>query len=254
MASTLAILNRASLLGQPPTRAEPPLRWERRLPEEALLPRDTSGWSRQQRALGAVLKRALLDPTGVHRDAPLSPEGPRSGPLAGLRLFIEGATEVALGKVGERIIASADVLGPRDLPASSPLPAAEAATALRIAPSEDPRFGPRIHWDFSHSSSPSSPFGPLDWLRSLLKRTQSGPGPIDRVLSVTADETGFREEIAALEQLLPRISLLHLPWRTGDAGASLGLLGVHAGLEESGVTLIMGSDSCRATALILSVP
>ena len=287
MTDTLAILNRAALLPDPPSSARdvlaslPPGALIRTLPAQAVPPSKLPSGRREQAlklvadqtfdatSKGPATTLAFCTQYGESEAPPTlqglnSPQrSHRGGPSTGLLLFITAARQLSKGDHPRMLLTSSDVLdhdATKTLQrfysdASPPLPPlAEAATALWLGRADDERFGPRVGVD-TLSGAPCLTHESLTaFLSPLVQPPGSFPVSVDRVISTTSAPEQFESEIGAIERLLPHTPLLHLAWTTGQAGASLGLLGIHAALEESGTTLLVATDTDASAAVLLFTP
>ena len=289
MTDTLAILNRAALLPDPPSSARdvlaslPAGALIRTLPAQVVPPFTPQGPTKrreqalklmaeaafEQNSKGPATTLAFCTQYGEGEAPPTLPglnspqQSHRGGPSAGLLLFIAATRQLSKGDHPRMLLTSSDVLdhdATKTLQrfytsASAPLPPlAEAATALWLGRADDERFGPRVGVDTLIGAPCLTHESLTAFLTPLVQPPGSFPVSVDRVISTTSAPERFESEIEAIERLLPNTPLMHLAWTTGQAGASLGLLGIHSALEESGTTLLVATDTDASAAVLLFTP
>ncbi|MED5464401.1 MAG: hypothetical protein VX699_07095 [Myxococcota bacterium] len=289
MTDTLAILNRAALLPDPPGSARdvlaslPPRALIRTLPAQAVPPFTPQGPTTRRAQALKLMAEAAFEQTSKgpattlafctqygEDDAPPTLPGlnspqrsHRGGPSAGLQLFITAARQISQGDHPRMLLTSSDVIDHDATQAlqrfysdaSAPLPPlAEAATALWLGRADDERLGPRVGVRTLIGAPCLTHESLTAFLTPLVQPPGSFPVNVDRVISATSAPERFESETHAIERLFPNTPLLHLAWTTGQAGASLGLLGIHAALEESGTTLLVATDTEASAAVLLFTP
>lgn len=180
------------------------------------------------------------------------------GPATLLSGILKDAARLRRGW-GERVLSvSADVLGPSpqrqaDTPgdtwpeARSPT-LAEAGAAVWLTALDDPAPGYRV--DISGVLAGSA--------RALLSQTRDirgcWPAPA-QIVSVAPNPRARRACEALCDRLAPHVEILHLAWRWGNCGATLGTLGILTALESSGATWVIAADAaCSVGVCVCPVP
>ncbi|MBI5509266.1 MAG: hypothetical protein HY903_10985 [Deltaproteobacteria bacterium] len=179
------------------------------------------------------------------------------GPATALLSVVTAADLIEAGAASRLLVAAADVLGGhslRDLDrpvTPAPLPWAEAAAALWLAPADDPALGPRRRLTAGVGPAGATAAEIATLCTETLAAAELEPALLAEIVTTSTDVEACAALEAALGALAPTVPLLQLPWRVGDAGAALGLLAVAAALEGTCPCLLLALDRQGSVALVL---
>jgi hypothetical protein len=200
------------------------------------------------------------------------------GPAAAVGALVAAADALAEQPRQRLLVATADVLGAATitalltasgddgraaLAATTP-PLAEAAGALWLgAASESPArpfaleaaFGPpeltATGWRDLIAEALERSGTPASSIHEVLLASSAVVAALRLPLAASASAPALPEQQAAAE-LVPQAQLLHLAWRVGDCGASLGLLAAAAAIEETEPRLVLARDAGGSVALVVT--
>ncbi|MEK7704270.1 MAG: hypothetical protein AAB426_04870 [Myxococcota bacterium] len=154
------------------------------------------------------------------------------------------------------VVATSDVLGTSTLehlrvagalPQPPAPPLAEGAVAVLLAHPGEPLVGPLVALDAALGPGNPNNDDLLRLAHEAIERAELSTDAVTQLVSATTDLALVDRERHVLESLPRVMQPLHLGWRLGDAGASLGLLALLAALEGSGPALVL---ACTPSASI----
>lgn len=183
------------------------------------------------------------------------------GADAALVALLTAAEGISEGEMPACIVATSDVVGEhtlrhlthgRSLPGPSEPPLAEAACALVLRQASDASRGPMLA--FEAALGPGDPHEPeLErTAHEALERAGVQAHEIEQVISVTTRPELAEHERRVTEKITRNAERLSLPWRLGNAGASLGLFALLAATEGQGPALVLATSGNGTVTLVLA--